>query len=90
MILDTEVTNHSVFLRWSALPRSEQNGVITGYVIKYRNGSVERLVQIASSPREYTLNAVPYTEYVLAVAAVNSVGQGPFSNTTTVRTLEDG
>ena len=46
-------------------------------------------MSVASYVLEYTLEAVPYTEYVLSVAAVNSVGQGPFSGTVEVRTLEE-
>ena len=39
---------------------------------------------------EYSLEANPYTEYVISVAAVNSIGQGPFSPVIEVRTEEDG
>ena len=39
---------------------------------------------------EYTLEAAPYTDYVVSVAAVNSAGQGPFSDITEIRTPEDG
>ena len=46
-------------------------------------------MSVPSYVLEYTFEAIPYTEYVLSVAAVNSVGLGPFSATVEVRTPED-
>ena len=85
----TETTTHSVLLRWSPLPLSQQNGIISGYVINYLEDGQEQTVSVPSYVFEYTFEAVPFTEYVLSVAAVNSEGVGPFSITVEVRTPED-
>ena len=50
---------------------------------------MQQSVSVASHILEYIIEAVPYTEYVLKVAAVNSVGQGPFSSIVEIRTPED-
>ena len=47
-------------------------------------------IPVTADHEQYTLEAAPYKEYILNVAAVNSVGRGPFSSTRIVRTLEDG
>ena len=89
-ILSVNVTTHLVLLRWSSVPQSQQNGNITGYVISVRTGGQQMHIQVTADHKEYTLEAAPHNEYVLNVAAVNSVGRGPFSSTRIVRTLEDG
>lgn len=85
----TETTTHSVLLQWSPLLLSQQNGIISGYIINYLEDGQEQTVSVPSYVFEYTLEAVPFTEYVLSVAAVNSEGVGPFSITVEVRTPED-
>jgi receptor-type tyrosine-protein phosphatase Q len=85
----TDTTTHSVLLRWTPLPLNQQNGIISGYVIHYLEDGQEQSVSVPSYVLEYTFEAIPYTEYVLSVAAVNSVGLGPFSATVEVRTPED-
>lgn len=47
-------------------------------------------ISVTADHNLYNLEAAPFSEYVLNVAAVNSVGRGPFSSTRIVRTLEDG
>ena len=76
-------------MRWTPLPLNQQNGIISGYVIHYLEDGQEQSVSVPSYVLEYTFEAIPYTEYVLSVAAVNSVGLGPFSATVEVRTPED-
>ena len=88
-ITQTEATTHSVLLRWSALPPHQQNGIITGYVINVLEDGHQSRVLVNGDVTEYTLEAAPYREYVLSVAAVNSVGRGPFSNIAEIQTPED-
>ena len=90
IITHTEVTTHSVLLRWSPLSSDQQNGIITRYVINVLEDGQQSRVSVTSNITQYTLEAAPFTDYVVSVAAVNSVGQGPFSDTTEVRTPEDG
>lgn len=86
IITHTETTSHSVLLRWTALPENQHNGIITGYIIDGADISVS----VAAHILEYSFEALPYREYSLRVAAVNSVGTGPFSAVEKVRTQEDG
>ena len=88
-ITQTEATTHSVLLRWSPLPPHQQNGIITGYVINVLEDGQQSSVPVTSDVTEYTLEAAPYRDYVLSVAAVNSVGRGPFSNIAEIQTPED-
>ena len=87
-ITHTQATTHSVLLRWSALPPDQQNGIITGYVINVLEDGQQSSVPVTSDVTEYTLEAAPYRDYVLSVAAVNSVGRGPFSNIAEIQTPE--
>ena len=77
-------------LRWSPLPPDQQNGIITGYVISILANGQQSSVPVTSDVTEYTLEAAPYRDYVLSVAAVNAVGRGPFSALVDIRTPPDG
>ena len=89
-ITRTEVAADSVYLHWSSPTQENQNGVIIGYTVVIRSVQV-RNISIASDSTEYTLEAAdPYTDYQLSVAAVTSVGQGPFSAAVHVKTLPAG
>ena len=95
-ILSTNVTRNSVSLAWSAVPVHQQNGDIISYrIIAYiggtANGGRDTLgFEVPPSEHRFTFDARPFTEYILGVAAVNLVGQGPLSDTVMVRTEEDG
>jgi hypothetical protein len=86
----TETTSHSVLLRWKSLPSHHQNGNINGYVINYVVNGQEQRLFVSADVLEYTLEAKPHTEYVLSIAAENSVGIGPFSAVVELHTEEDG
>ena len=76
----------SVVLTWNELDCLQRNGDITGYMIRYDRDS--RLISDSSSTIAYTVEElIPFTEYSFSVAAVNSVGTGPFSEQTAT-TLE--
>jgi len=51
-------------------------------------GATFQLVSTTTSLTVFTLD--PYTTYVCIIAAVTSVGIGPFSNPFTLSTPEDG
>ena len=84
----TEVSSDSIYLRWSPPPLEDQNGIITGYIID--SFSNRKNSSFSVNLTEHNLEAFPYTEYTLRVAALNSVGQGPFSDVVYVKTLQDG
>ena len=87
----TEAAADSIYLHWSPPALENQNGIITGYIIDFSSGQNDsRSISVETVSTEYTLVAIPYTNYSLRVAAVNSAGQGPFSSAVNVETLQDG
>ena len=79
-----------MLLRWRSLPSHHQNDNISGYVINYVVNGQEQRLFVSADVLEYTLKANPHTEYVLSIAAANSVGIGPFSAVVELHTEEDG
>ena len=77
-----------VSLRWREVPCFQQNGPITGYVVRYyttcgpdRNVHQNRSVVTAGDIID---GLTPNTEYAFQVAAVNVNGTGPFSEPITL------
>ena len=74
----------SITVTWEPVPCMYRNGVITGYVIRYRelnndSVSVETITRDKTSVFEIT-GLKPSTQYEIEVAAINSVGTGRFTN----------
>ena len=66
-------------LTWNEVNCSQRNGLITGYIVIISNSSIT--YNLTSTERYIILNDLVFgTEYNISVAAVNSVGRGPFSN----------
>ena len=78
----------SVVLTWNEVNCLQRNGDITGYMIRYVRDS--QPIADSSSTTTYTVEElIPFTEYSFSVAAVNSVGTGPFSEQPlTIKTAE--
>ena len=89
-ITNTNTTSRSILLQWIPPPEDQHNGIITGYIIRILEDGVEKSVSVAAHVLEYTFEALPFTQYLLSIAAVNSVGMGPFGAITEVRSQEDG
>ena len=77
------VQSTEVFLRWGEVPCVQQNGLITGYVVRYyatcgadRNVQRNKSVVTTHDTIDYLTSN---TEYAFQVAAVNVNGTGPFS-----------
>ena len=66
-------------LTWNEVNCSQHNGLITGYIVIISNSSIT--YNLTSTERYIILNDLVFgTEYNISVAAVNSVGRGPFSD----------
>uniref|UniRef100_A0A1X7SGJ3 Fibronectin type-III domain-containing protein n=1 Tax=Amphimedon queenslandica TaxID=400682 RepID=A0A1X7SGJ3_AMPQE len=66
-------------LTWNEVNCSQRNGLITGYTVIISNSSIT--YNLTSTERYIILNDLVFgTEYNISVAAVNSVGRGPFSD----------
>ena len=66
-------------LTWNEVNCSRRNGLITGYTVMISNSSIT--YNLNSTERYIILNDLVFgTVYNISVAAVNSVGRGPFSD----------
>ena len=75
---------------WEPPLLSGQNGIIQHYIINVTEQATMRQFSVGSITNYFTLvDLHPYYVYVISVSAV-TVEQGPFSNTISVQTLEDG
>ena len=77
------ITPNSITVQWGEVECVDRNGVITGYTVQVlRNGGVEGTLKVGGDVLEATVTGLtPSTTYIVQVAAVNSVGTGPFNNT---------
>lgn len=87
------ISSRSAVLMWEPPPPENQNGNITHYVINASVVAVDspEMFQRFSDSTTLTVNdLIPFTTYLLIVAASTSVGIGPFTPILTVQTPEDG
>ena len=84
----TFVRVSEVSLSWREVPCVQQNGPITGYVVRYyATCGPDRDVQQTKSivtTGSIIDGLTPNTEYAFQVAAVNTNGTGPFSEPVTL------
>ena len=71
-------------------PQDDLNGVIRSYTILVLEVNTGNTTSYTSTETSLTVGFLhPYYQYQVSVAAV-TVGQGPFSNTTTIQMPQDG
>ena len=72
-----------VSLNWREVPCDQQNGPITGYVVRYyatcSHGRDVQQTKSVVTTGSIIDGLTPNTEYAFQVAAVNTNGTGPFS-----------
>ena len=77
-------TPTSVTVTWEPVLCMYRNGLITGYVIKYNElntGLVSNKTIGGDNMRMFEITGLkPSTQYEIKIAAMNSVGTGPFTN----------
>ena len=81
-VSEGSVTTNSITVQWGEVPCMDRNGEITGYTVEVTlSGMIVATENVDDgSAREGTVSGLtPSTAYVVTVAAVNSVGTGPFS-----------
>ena len=88
----SSVEARSLIVSWNEVPRSGQNGPITGYLLYYTNTTFSDTINITGEEnRAYTLSELrPYTNYTVTVAAYNDGGTGPTSDNRTQQTEQAG
>ena len=84
------VGRRSLSLVWGAVLCPDQRGAITGYKLRYNNGT-SIVSTTGEGSREHLITGLtPFTSYSVQVAAVNDGGTGPYSTPLTLKTLQDG
>ena len=69
----------------------DRNGIIVRYIINVTVVETGQMFQLVSTTTTLTINTLsPYRTYVCIIAAVTSVGIGPFSTQINFTSPEDG
>ena len=89
-LTSTSVESRSLSVVWGIVPCPHQRGPITGYRLRYSDGTdIVNTTEVES--RQHVLTGLtPFTTYSVQVAAVNDGGTGQYSTPLTVDTLQDG
>ena len=78
------INSTAITVQWEMIPCIEQNGDITGYIVRY--GSQTQSVSGGSVTETTISNLTPSTTYNVRVAAVNDADTGPFSSNVSIIT----
>uniref|UniRef100_A0A1A8RZ28 Sidekick homolog 2b (Chicken) n=1 Tax=Nothobranchius rachovii TaxID=451742 RepID=A0A1A8RZ28_9TELE len=86
-------TNQSIMIQWQPPQESHQNGILRGYIIRYRLTGlpVDYQIKNISSPDVTTLlleDLIIWTNYEIEVASYNGAGRGTYSHKVTEWTLQ--
>ncbi|KFV75189.1 Protein sidekick-1, partial [Struthio camelus australis] len=86
-------TNQSIMVQWQPPPESEHNGVLHGYILRYRLAGLPGEYQyknITSAEINYCLvkDLIIWTQYEIQVASYNGAGLGAFSRPVAEYTLQ--
>ncbi|XP_066520698.1 protein sidekick-2 isoform X2 [Hoplias malabaricus] len=86
-------TNSSIMIQWQPPPESQQNGLLRGYIIRYRLTGLPVDIQYKniSTPEVTNLlleDLIIWTNYEIEVAAYNGAGIGVYSHKVTEWTLQ--
>uniref|UniRef100_A0A673FZA3 Protein sidekick-1-like n=1 Tax=Sinocyclocheilus rhinocerous TaxID=307959 RepID=A0A673FZA3_9TELE len=86
-------TNQSIMVQWQPPPELQLNGVLRGYVLRYRLAGLPgefQLKNITSAEINYCLigELIIWTQYEIQVAAYTGAGLGVYSQSVTEYTLQ--
>ena len=84
-LISSSVESRSLTVQWGTVPCPNQRGPITGYRLRYSNGT--SIVNTTDLTHMLT-GLTPFTSYSVQVAAVNAGGTGPYSTASTALTVE--
>ena len=77
-------------IEWMAPPQDDQNGIIRSYVVRVLEVVTSTTMTYNTTEESLTVGFLhPHYQYEVSVAAV-TVGQGPFSDSVTIQTPQDG
>ena len=84
-------TSDSVTLSWSPPDVQSHNGVITGYLINVTAIATGETFQVSSTTTNLVIQQLrPFSTYLCAITAENSIGTGPYSISVPIQTNEAG
>ncbi|XP_067911915.1 protein sidekick-1 isoform X2 [Heterodontus francisci] len=86
-------TNQSIMVQWQPPPEQEINGVLKGYILRYRlaglpGGYQFKNITIPEVTNCLLKDLIIWTQYEIQVAAYNSAGLGAYSRAATEYTLQ--
>ena len=85
------ISSTAITLFWSPPPADMQNGIIAKYAINITEVETDRSFSLFSSTTSVNVTSLhPYYTYNCTIAAVTSIGAGPYTNVITVLTFQDG
>ena len=80
-----------ISLFWNPPPADAQNGIITRYMISITEVETNRSFSLFSATTSVNVTLLhPYYTYNFTIAAVTMVGDGPYTRSITIMTLQDG
>lgn len=86
-----KIASNCVALKWTALNKEDQNGIILSYIIQYSRFSTGNVSSIQAYITEMVVDdLLPHVVYSFSIAARTIVGIGPFSTHLQVTTAEAG
>ena len=81
----------SANVTWNPPPPSDVNGAVVRYIINVTVVETGQMFQLTSTTTKLTVSTLsPYRTFVCIIAAVTSVGIGPFSTQFNFTTPQDG
>lgn len=86
--LQVNVTSqYTASLAWSPPLPQQQNGVIRSYIVRLTNVATGTSSNVTTVTTGHQMsNLLPNTRYTVMVAAMTSVGTGPFSSSVVLET----
>ena len=87
----TPTNSRSIALRWDPPLPEDRNGPITSYLVNVTVIETGEVFEINTTLTTFSLLFLtPFTTYEFTIAASTEVGLGPYSETVSVLTPEDG
>ena len=89
----SDVTSSSITVQWDGVPCIHHNGDITGYSVQYGvagSQNTQNNISVSGATKATISNLRSGTNYWIKIAAVNSIGTGPFSEAVSKETLVEG
>ena len=80
-----------ISLFWDPPPADAQNGIITRYMISITEVETDRSFSLFSPTTSVNVTSLhPFYTYNCTIAAETTVGDGPYTTSITIVTLQDG